>query len=56
MDRVTKKWKLSHSCIFIIVIFLCANVDHCLDERGKKTDSPIPIVLWHGMGEFIALQ
>ncbi|XP_012221178.1 palmitoyl-protein thioesterase 1 [Linepithema humile] len=51
MDRVATKWKLSHSFIFIVVIFLCANVDHCLDERKEKTDSPIPIVLWHGMGD-----
>lgn len=50
MDRVARKWKLSHSCIFI-VIFLCANIGYCLDEKEEKTDSPTPIVLWHGMGD-----
>ncbi|KAL6430982.1 hypothetical protein ACFW04_007031 [Cataglyphis niger] len=46
------KWTINCACIFIILISLCANTGRCLREEGDgKSDSPVPIVLWHGMGD-----
>lgn len=53
MNReIMGKWMINRACIFIVLISLCANTGHCLREEGDgKSDSPVPIVLWHGMGD-----
>ncbi|XP_018357055.1 PREDICTED: palmitoyl-protein thioesterase 1 isoform X2 [Trachymyrmex septentrionalis] len=50
MVRVAREPTINHICIFIAVILLCANAD-CLREDIKSTGSPVPVVLWHGMGD-----
>ncbi|KAL6265138.1 hypothetical protein P5V15_005228 [Pogonomyrmex californicus] len=42
------------ACVFIAVIFLCVNAGRCSREEREdvRTDgSPVPVVLWHGMGD-----
>ncbi|CAL1683959.1 unnamed protein product [Lasius platythorax] len=52
MNRNVEKWTINRACIFIVLIFLCANTGRCLREgEDGKIDSPVPIVLWHGMGD-----
>lgn len=47
---------IGRTCLLLVaVILLCANAGRCLrEERDVKTDdgSPVPVVLWHGMGRF----
>ncbi|XP_029161583.1 palmitoyl-protein thioesterase 1 [Nylanderia fulva] len=52
MNRNVKKWTINRTlCIFVVLTFLCVNTGRCLHEEDGKTDSPVPIVLWHGMGD-----
>ncbi|XP_025263257.1 palmitoyl-protein thioesterase 1 [Camponotus floridanus] len=47
-----EKWTINRTYIFIVLIFLSANTGRCLYEgEDGKIDSPVPIVLWHGMGD-----
>lgn len=52
-SEIMEKWTINRACIFIVLIFLCSNTGRCLHEgEDGKTGLPVPIVLWHGMGEF----
>ncbi|XP_072761876.1 palmitoyl-protein thioesterase 1 [Anoplolepis gracilipes] len=46
-----EKWTSNRAYVFIIFLTsLYANTGHCL-QKDTKTDSSVPIVLWHGMGD-----
>lgn len=52
MHSIIQKWMTNPVCFFIIVLFFFANAGYCLHEEKNVTAvSPVPIVLWHGMGE-----
>ncbi|XP_014481216.1 PREDICTED: palmitoyl-protein thioesterase 1 [Dinoponera quadriceps] len=51
MDRVMQKWVTQRVCLFIVVLFHLANTSHCLQKEKNATALPVPIVLWHGMGD-----
>lgn len=57
MNRDVEKWTMNRAFrTFIVLTFLCVNTGRCLREEGDgRTDSPVPIVLWHGMGKFLFL-
>lgn len=55
MRRVAGKRTTDLNCIFIVgALLLLTGAGHSLDERWKNArndSSPVPIVLWHGMGD-----
>ncbi|XP_011343245.2 palmitoyl-protein thioesterase 1 [Ooceraea biroi] len=51
MGVVAEKWTMSRAWILIVVIFLSANAGLCLRDEIVEAASPVPVVLWHGMGD-----
>ncbi|XP_011697667.1 PREDICTED: palmitoyl-protein thioesterase 1 [Wasmannia auropunctata] len=53
MARVAAEPTISRTCAFVAVILLYVNAGHCLREENTKIadGSPVPVVLWHGMGD-----
>ncbi|XP_032674292.1 palmitoyl-protein thioesterase 1 [Odontomachus brunneus] len=45
-----EKWMINPAC-FLITLFFFANAGYCLHEKKNATSVPVPIVLWHGMGD-----
>lgn len=51
MHCIVQKWMINPVCFFIVAFFF-ANAGHCLyEEKNVTAVSPMPIVLWHGMGD-----
>lgn len=53
MGRIREKRTTNCARVFTLLLLLFAiDAGRCLDEKKNATsDSPVPIVLWHGMGE-----
>lgn len=53
MGRIREKRTTNCARVFTLLLLLFAiDAGRCLDEKKNATsDSPVPIVLWHGMGD-----